>query len=414
MRVVAGVFLLFFIVLPLSAWEGSGDDLVVKVAIFGPGDKVYSWFGHNALIIDNTNTRESRFYNYGLFSFNDENFFRDFIFGRMLYSSGAFPTGIGIVDYVSQNRDVVLYTLDLPAEKREEIKEFAETSILPENKDYLYHIFRDNCSTRIRDIINIATDGQFWNELGEKPGRFTFRQHARCYIWFSFFWDWTLNFLMGRDVDRPVTVWDEMYLPLEVAHQIMDFNYRDAYGFSHKLVSDVETVYLSQNRPVVLKVPQRHWSTILAFSLIISLFICLLFLLQAKKPVAGQIGLGICYSVFGLCFGLAGFLLFFTNFFTNHDYTFHNANLLFCNPIILITVPFGIRYALSKNYNKRLFPETLLRMVWFLMIIGVIISIFVRQDGLTAKILILPIAIVFSLEPIGLKKILNHVFWRWL
>jgi hypothetical protein len=125
---------------------------------------------------------------------------------------------------------------------------------------------------------------------------------------------------------------------------------------------------------------------------------------------AGQIALGLCYSACGLCFGAAGALLFFTSFFTNHDYSFHNANLLFCNPILLITVPLGIRYAFSGIYAKRIFSETSLRIIWFFVLTGALITMFIRQDNLAAITLILPIAIVFSLEPIGLKKLLVNIF----
>jgi hypothetical protein len=408
MRIVVCVFFVFLMAVSLSARENTGDDLTIKIAIFGPGDEIYSWFGHNVLIIEDAYTGQSQFYNYGLFSYESEDFILNFVLGRMLYS--AFSTENDIADYIKQNRDVVLYTLDLPPEKREEVREFAEISVLPENRDYIYHLFKDNCSTRIRDIIDIAVDGQFKKQLDNTPGRFTFRQHARRHIWFSPFWDWTLNFLMGRDIDQPITVWDEMYLPLEVANQIMNFSYKDMHGISHKLVLNVETIYLSHNRPAVLDAPSRQWPAVLIFSLIFSSFIGFLFFLQSKKPVVGRIMLGICHSILGLCIGCAGVLLFFVSFFTDHDYTFHNANLLFCNPILLAAIPLGIQYASSDNYNKRLFAETSLRIIWFLIVIGVFISIFFRQENLAVEVLILPIAITFSLEPIGLKKLLTRIF----
>ena len=413
MRVAASVILILIVVFSLPAQENAGDELTIKIAILGSGDEVYSWFGHNALIIENTNSGQSRFYNYGLFSFENENFFINFVMGRMLYSSGVISTDDGIADYISQNRDVVLYTLNLPAEKRKRVLDFAETSILPENRDYLYHIFYDNCSTRIRDIIDIATGGQFKKQLAETPGRFTFRQHVRLHIGFSPFWDLALNFLMGQNVDQPISVWDEMFLPSEVAKQIISFSYIDESGKYNELVSNIETIYISHNRPVIPIAPKRNWPTMLIYSLIIFIIIGLLFLLQSREPAIGQIMIGVENSILGLCFGLAGLLLFFISFFTNHDYTFHNANLLFCNPILIMTVPLGIKYASADNYSERLFAEISLRMIWFLMLIGVFISFFIRQCNLSIKVLILPISIILSLEPIGLKKLLAHLFWRW-
>ena len=409
LRITACVFCAFFVAAFLPAQENPDDRLTIKIVIIGPGNEVYSWFGHNALIIEDAYTGQSRFYNYGLFSFESDNFVLNFVLGKMLYSSGAVSTRIGIADYVNQNRDVVLYTLDLPPERCEAVRKFAETSILPENRNYLYDIYKDNCSTRVRDIIDIATDGQFKKQFDDAPGRFTFRQHSRRHIWFSPFWDWTLNCIMGPDIDKPITVWDEMYLPIEVAKQIMDFGYKDADGVSHKLVSNVETVHLSGNRPVVVDAPRRQWPAVLVLGVLVALFVGFLLFVQSKKPAAGQVMLGICHSILGLCFGVLGLVLFFISFFTDHYYAFHNANLLFCNPILLAAIPLGIKYASSDNYRKRLFAETSLRIMWLLMAVGVVVSLFSGQDNHAAQALILPIAIILSLEPAGLKKLLSRI-----
>src|SRR5215471_14365946 len=123
----------------LSAQGERGDDLTIKVAVMGPGDELYFWWGHIALVIDDARTGQSRFYDYGLFSFENDNFFYNFAFGRLWYSSGVSSAAGNIAGYILTNRDVVLYTLNLPPEKREEVRQYAERSILPENRDYLYH-----------------------------------------------------------------------------------------------------------------------------------------------------------------------------------------------------------------------------------------------------------------------------------
>ena len=51
-----------------------GDSLVIKIATIGPGDDLTSWWGHTAVIVEDKTFNVSRFYNYGLFSFDQENF----------------------------------------------------------------------------------------------------------------------------------------------------------------------------------------------------------------------------------------------------------------------------------------------------------------------------------------------------
>jgi len=178
---------------------------------------------------------------------------------------------------------------------------------------------------------------------------------------------------------------------------------------------------MSQGRPQVLQTPLVQWPRQLAFSLGLSLVLFGLFLVQARKsPALGQVVLGICHSLFGLLFGGAGLMLFFLANFTEHDYTFGNANILFSGPLLLALVPLGIRYAVADNYHKRLWPEFWIRVLWLLVVLGIFASMLIRltpwfwQDNLTDQMLMLPIALVLSLEPLGLRRMLRRIFWRWL
>jgi hypothetical protein len=412
-------FLLLLILLglvfvdPLSAQE----DLSVKIAVMGPGTELYFWWGHIALIIEN-DRGQGRFYDYGLFSFDNENFFVNFALGRLLYSCGASSPRSNINTYIVTNRDVTLYTLDIPPEKREEILNFAEINILPENRDYYYHHFKDNCATRIRDILDIATDGQFKEKYGSAPGRFTFRQHVRRHTWFFSFFDWLLNFWMGQDIDKPLTVWQEMFLPSEIGSRINDFYYTDAEGSSRKLVSGVEIVNHSIGRPEVLEVPRRQWPRELALGIAVMALLGLFFFLQTKSP-AGQVLVGLSQSLIGLFFGLAGLLLFFMSFFTNHDYPYHNMNLLFANPLLLAAVPLGIRYATASS-GERERPEIMLRVLWLLVLLGLVVSMLLKlhpwffQANLVDQMLMLPIVLMLCFEPFGTKQLFGRIFWRWL
>ena len=412
------VLLGFASVCMLDAQESQGDDLTLKIALLGVGDELYFWWGHISLIIEDARTGESRLYDYGLFSFDNENFFLNFALGRLWYSSGVGWTENVLPAYIMTNRDVTLYTLDVPPENRKRVQEFAEKSVLPENKNYLYHHFKDNCSTRIRDIVSLATDGQFEDRYGDAAGRFTFREHVRRHTWFSPPIDWMLNFWMGQGIDVPITVWDEMFLPSEVIRNMLDFEYVDQHGVSRALVSDVETVHQSFGRPGVLDEPRTQWPHYFAFGMFLSLVLLGLSYVQAKYPARGQVVFGICHSLFGLVFGVAGLLLFFMSFFTSHDYTFHNANLLFCNPLLIAMIPLGIRYATAPSYDKRFRPECALRLLWLLVVLGIFASMLIKllpqfwQDNLSAQLLILPIALTLAFEPVGLPRIIKRIFRR--
>ena len=404
----------FFFILTLfcgSVLFAQGENLTLKVAVMGPGDQLYFWWGHIALVVEDSRAGTSRFFDYGLFNFEKENFFYDFAFGRLLYSCGVSPTERNLDVYFYTNRDITVYTLDVPPQMRQKVRDFAETNVLPENCEYYYHHFRDNCSTRIRDIIDIATNGQFLEQYGQAPGRFTLRQHVRRHTWFSPPSDWFLNFLMGQVIDRPITVWEDMFLPSEVGNRIEEFWYTDSDGVSRKLVTSVEVLNKAIDRPSVLDVPRKQWPRELAFSLVLSAIFGAFFFMQAKNIRAGRILAGLSISFTSLFFAIAGILLYFLNLFTNHDYTYQNANMLFCSPFLLAGVPFGIGYAFTKKMSKFFIYALLSRILWLLTALGIFLSMAIKllpwfyQQNLTDQMLMLPLSLLFALQPVGLKEI---------
>ena len=376
-----------------------GDDLTVKVALRGPGDELYFWFGHIGLVIEDRITGQARFFDWGVFSFETENFFYNFAFGRLLYSCMASRADSNYREYIRTNRDITLYTLNLSPGKKEEVLRFAENNVLPENRDYYYHQFNDNCATRIRDILDLAVDGQLKAQFADIPGRFSFRQHVMRHTWFSPFFEWIINFLLGQGIDRPITVWDEMFLPSEIAMRITDFRYTGPDGESRPLVSAVEVLNRSKGRPAVLDVPRLQWPRELAASLFFCGILVFLYKLLGKRK-GFKVFLGILQSLLGLFFGIAGSALFFMSFFTNHDYTFHNSNILFVNPLFFAAIPLGLSFAFTGNEKKRFFAASLLRAFWTYVLLGGILTMVIKlspafyQQNQITQALVLPIALV--------------------
>ena len=414
---------LIFLCLLITIFSGAGlfaqgENLTVKIAVVGPGTELYFWWGHIALVIEDSQTGQSRFYDYGLFSFDNENFFYNFAFGRLLYSCGVSNAEYNLHVYQNTNRHVVMYTLDLPPATRLRVQEFAEVNVLPENRDYFYHHFRDNCSTRIRDIIDYATDGQFMELYGNNISRFTLREQVRRHTWFSPAADWLLSFLMGQVIDTPITEWEDMFLPSEVGRNIEDFWYTDINGVNKKLVLAKETVLVSNGRPAVLDIPRKQWPAELVFSLVLSAVFGFFFYLQARNIRAGKILAGISMSLCGFIFGVAGLLLYFMNLFTNHDYTYQNINMVYCTPLLIAVVPLGICYALTKDPQKFIKYEFLIRFIWLLTVAGIFISMLIKllpgfyQSNLVEQMLMLPIALTFTFQPVGLKSVVNKYFLR--
>jgi len=387
-----------------------GENLTVKVAVIGPGDELYFWWGHIALVIEDSRTGRSYFYDYGIFDFRGDNFFYNFAMGRLWYSCGASSSRSNYDFFRKTNRGVKIFTLDLLPETRQKIKNFVDTNTLPENKNYFYHHFRDNCSTRIRDIIDLATDGQFKKQFENEESRFTLRQQVRRHTWFSPAADWFLNFLMGQVIDKKITVWEDMFLPSEVGKRIDDFYYNDINGELKKLVSSSETILIIEGRPLPLETPRGQWPFPLILGLVLSAIFGAFFFMQYKNIKAGRVLAGIGMSVCGLFFGLLGVMLYFLVFFSNHDYTYQNLNIIYCTPLLLVSFVFGLCYSFARKKEKLLKYGFLSRFVWLITLAGIILSMLLKvlpwfyHDNFAGQILMLPLALVFAFQPNGLKE----------
>jgi hypothetical protein len=395
----------------LCAWGQSGtraaDNLVFKVVVYGPADDIFIWWGHAALIVENTRWNYSRVFDWGIFSYPGDNFLNDFLNNLVRYNSSV--ETLDFQPYIDEDRDIIVYTLDLEADKKEAILNYAEDNVRPENRYYNYHEFRDNCSTRIRDLIDLGTGGQFREWAVNTPGRLPVRRHVRRFTWSRPVWDWFLDFLMGGDLDAQVTAWDEMFLPAEVGRNISAFSYTGSSGAEHKLVSSVEIINASRNRPPILNAPLSRWPGALLLGLLPAALVPLLWLLREKKPLAGRVAWGLFQGLAGLALGLLGCVLVYARFFMKNDYVRQNINLLFVNPLALAALPLGLLYAAG---NTRAKPAACLRVLWSCVACAGLLSLLLRafpafpQQNQAALALILPPAALLSLgpEPRGFLK----------
>ena len=381
--------------------EDPMDNLLFKIAVFGPSDEIFIWWGHAGLIVENMTTGFGRIYDWGIFAFDGDSFIRAYALDEIKYRSGVSPSIVDIENYIDEDRDIVLYTLDLDPSKKRAILDYADDNTLPANCWYIYHQFRDNCSTRIRDLVDMVPGGQFRKDFENAPGRFTFREHMRRFSWYSPFYDWFLGFLLGKGIDRDISMWEEMYLPVELGRNLVNYRYIDDTGARRKLVSDVEIVNKTKNRAAVLEAPRSQIPRTLATGLAVAALLMLVHLLRKKRPLAGRVLMGISHSIAGLALGIAGSVLFFASRVPERDYMRGNINLLYANPLVLAVIPLGVIYALGAKFS--LGAGRCLRVWWRYVCAACAVSAllnvlpFLRQDNWPTLALVLPIALVLSL-----------------
>jgi len=327
-----------------------GEYLTIKILTVGQGDSVYLWYGHIAIIVEDSLRNTEVLYDYGVFNFKQDNFFRNFAMGRLIYGVVAAPAAYRISQAEYELRNMTAATLNIPPEKRYEVAIFLQENVKPGNNTYLYHHYNDNCSTRVRDVINMAVDGQLkvWAEA--QPGKMSLREHIHRHSGNNFFMDWVLNFLQSDVIDTQISLWDDMFLPEELNQNLLNFYYTDASGNSVKLVSNYEVLTDFPERKEVPPEPAKYWPVGIAVGILIGFIGLILYILYFKtKSSLWRAAYGTYTACYGLLFGFFGTALLLMMIFTNQDVTFNNENVLLASPVLLWAGILGILIAVVKR-----------------------------------------------------------------
>ena len=239
--------------------------------------------------------------------------------------------------------------LRLSAPEKRRLADFLTWNARDENKYYLYDYYRDNCATRLRDVIDRVTGGAL-ARASTSPAAMTFRAHtARLtaddpLVYFG------LYATMGSFIDRPITAWEEMFLPGKVEEQVRHVVVPTEHGPAPLVES--ESVLVRDARPPPRAEPPR-WTPqmfLLGASAGVVLGALGRWARSGGRRAGGRLAcalLGAVLTALGLAAGLWGCLSLFLWTCTDHEVAYHNENLLQCAPVALLLLGPGI--ALIRN-----------------------------------------------------------------
>lgn len=330
---------------PASTAEPDSD-LTVYVMTFGPGRAVWERFGHNAIWIHDPGHGTDQAYNYGLFDFRQENFVLRFIRGQMWYWMAGFPSESYISQYEHDNRSVWVQELDIPPAARLELQRFLQWNALPEHRFYHYDYYRDNCSTRVRDAIDRVLGGTIRRQTLPLAAGTTYRFHTQRLTANDPLIYTGLLLALGEGVDRPISAWEEMFLPLSMREHLRKVTLAGPNGTTIPLVKSEQTIFES-TAPLPPGAPPNWILGYLAIGLAIGVTAFAL-ARGAREGRGARVGFLALLGGWALVAGLAGLVLAGLWGFTDHVMAASNENLLQLNPLSLALIPFLAR-ALKGN-----------------------------------------------------------------
>ncbi|WP_428664420.1 DUF4105 domain-containing protein [Runella sp.] len=300
----------------------------VSLITVSPGEELYSSFGHNALWVSDPMQGIDRVYNYGTFDFRTEGFYIKFLRGTLPYQLSVSPMYHTMYGAQAENRSVTEQVLNLSQNQKQKLFDFLENNYLPQNRQYAYKFFYDNCATRLRDALNAACGDSlvFSRNTVAKDGMLkSFRWWMNKYLGDKPWSKFGMNLAIGLPSDRKASVQEEMYLPDNLQQHI-----ELATIGGQKAVAEYKDLFTKSPKPESSNWWEILYSPMAIFHLLGILIILLMYRQQKQQKVTFLFD-----KIFFSIIGLAGWVLFLLWVATDHGVTAWNFNLLWVMPFYL-------------------------------------------------------------------------------
>ena len=329
-----------YILLVMLAWsplgfaaevpDVSNGDGEAWLVTYGPGQVYWERFGHNAIWLREPAEGIDHTFNFGFFDFEQEDFFLRFLQGRMLYFSVAQVSEREFEFYRQQNRNIRVQKLALDTSQYRRLRDYLLQEIRPENRDYRYDYYLNNCSTRIRDALDLALDGTLSNATENTPAKLNLRGQTRRLTEMQYWFYLALELGLGSPIDRDISRWDEMFVPMVVADELAELSVPGSVS-TRPLVREDMMLHVSS-----LPMPAAQPSTTWQRYLLLGLLVVGLAWLSGRFMPAVWLG-GLC-NAWLLIAGTNGLVLAYLWWFTDHSVASANANLLLFNPLVVFAL----------------------------------------------------------------------------
>lgn len=275
-------------------------------------------------------------FNYGIFSF-DEHFYFNFTMGRLNYKLGVQSMDGFVRSYQYEKRGVIEQVLALDSAQKQAVFDFLDWNYQPENRYYLYDFFYDNCSSRLRDVLQKALKDSNveFKDLSYDHAP-SFRTMIDEYLIYHPWGDFGIDLGLGMPCDKVPSAEEYMFLPNELMRAY------DGASINNKPLVEEKRVLLTE---AGLK---TEWSLFNPVPLM-WLFFGIIAGLSAIGWRRKRLFIGI--DVFYLFLtGAVGALVFFLWFITDHNATANNYNMLWAWPTHILLIPMIFISAVRKWY----------------------------------------------------------------
>ena len=301
------------------------DSVHVSLVTFYPGSEPHNIWGHSEIRVQQGPV--DVYFNYGVFDFQAPAFMWRFMLGQTDYLCQPVPRAYAMLGM--ENRRMVEQELNLPQDKAIMVRDFLWNNAQPENRTYRYKFLSDNCSTRPRDIIEMAA-GEGLRYPAMSDSTVTYRDilahYCRNYAWERF----GIDLVLGWDVDTVLDQRATMFIPMLLMDAVAGATITTD-STTTRLVK-ATTVPIDKSTEGNVRPPTPWYlSPMTVAVLVLALTLMVTWRDWRRRDVARWFD-----TVLFSAGGLAGCLLFFLIFFSTHEATSPNINIAWLNPVLLL------------------------------------------------------------------------------
>jgi hypothetical protein len=328
-RLIRAVFIIHcsLFIVHYSIAQTLSPQAKVSLITVSPGEDLYSSFGHTALWISDPMYGVDRVYNYGTFDFRTGNFYIKFLRGTLPYILSVYPMPNMVYGSQLENRTLKEQILNLSDAQKQRLYQLLETNALPENREYRYKFYYDNCSTRPRDMLVKACGDslRFMNVVDTtKSYRDWMNEYLRSQAWARM----GMNLGIGYPADVKTSSWQAMYLPDNVYTEADRARLKTANGQEIPLVANSLMLF----RATTAEESNAFLTYLLSPDFFFAVLLVIVFLITRRQRRRNRRGFWLDRWLFGFV-GLWGWFLVFLWFGTDHGVTTWNPAILFMMPL---------------------------------------------------------------------------------
>jgi hypothetical protein len=353
--------LAILIFLLLNLFNSDAQDscnLKVSLITCGPGEELYTTFGHTAIRVQSKETGEDIAFNYGTFEFGPD-FYSKFTKGTLLYYLSLQDFKQFLSDYKEDKRYVKEQVLDISCSQKEQLLNALLKNAEPQYRYYKYHFLFDNCTTRAKNMIAANMGSlQFTSILPQHIPTFRNLIHGYLDTGKEYWSKFGIDLLLGSNVDRKVTNEEAMFLP-ENLMKGMD----KASVDGHKIALPEQTLLASVSAKQSFQL-----TPLLVFWFLFILVVALSF----NSSTTNRKVLTVFDFLFFFITGIAGALMLVLWIIRDDEVCRMNFNMIWAMPFNLI-----MAFVIHK---KSQWVKTYFRYLFFIEILFLITSPFLPQQ----------------------------------